>query len=61
MVPETILLNVTTEKEPEPTPNWVPAPTMGPYMVTICSERGSDLDEELGELVKSAVWGLRGP
>ena len=56
MIPNTVLLDVTTGIDPEPTLGWVPALALGPYMVTICGEGGSELDEP-GE---ESVWGLRG-
>lgn len=59
-VPETILLNVTTEIELDPTTSWVPTPAVDPSMVTICSEGGSELDEESDELGEESVWRLRG-
>ena len=48
-VPETVLLDVTTGVEPVPTPGWVLAPAMGPNMVMICGEGGSESDEESNE------------
>ena len=59
MVLETIPLDVTNEIEPEPTPGWVPAPDVGPDMVMICGEGGSELDEELDEPEEELSWGLR--
>jgi len=46
MVPKTVLLDVTTRIELEPTPGLVPTPPMGLDMVTICGEGGSELDKE---------------
>lgn len=45
-VPKTILLDVTTDIELEPTPGWVPTLAVGPDMMTIYGEGGSELDEE---------------
>lgn len=59
-IPETISLDVTTGIEPEPTPGWVPTPTVGLDMVTICSEGGSKLNEESKRPGEESVWGLRG-
>ena len=59
-VPETVLLDVTTGIELEPTPGWVPTPAVGPYMVTICSEGGSESNEESEKIGEELVWGLRG-
>ena len=60
MVPETVSLDVTTGIEPDPTPGWVPAPTVGPDMVTICREGGPKSNEELDELGEESAWGLIG-
>jgi len=59
-VPETVPLDVTTGIEPEPTRGWLPAPAVGPDMVTISGEGGSHSDEQSGELVEESVWGLGG-
>ena len=45
-----------TRVELEPIPGWVPTLVVGPNMVTICGEGGSESDEP-GE---ESVWGLRG-
>ena len=60
MVPETLLLDVTTGKELDPTPGWIPAPVVGPDMATICGEGGSKSDEELEGPEEESVWGLKG-
>ena len=49
-----------TSIESEPTPGWVPAPAVGPDMVMICGEGGSESDEESEELGEVSVWGLEG-
>ena len=54
-VSETVTLDVTTGIEPKPTPGWVPTPAMGPDMVKICSEGGSESDEESDELEEEST------
>lgn len=50
IVLETIPLDVITRIELQLTAGWVPAPAVGPDMVTIFGEGGSDSYEELDEL-----------
>jgi len=57
-IPETILPNVTTGIEPEPTPGWVPAPAVDLDMVMKCSEGSLELDEESEGPGEDSVWGL---
>ena len=45
MVLEMVSLDVTSRVEPELTPGWVPAPTVGPDMMKVCGEGGSESDE----------------
>jgi len=46
IVPGTVPLDVTIGIGLEPTPGWIPAPAVGPNMVTIYNERGLESDEE---------------
>ena len=41
---ETVPPDVTTKIELNPTLGWVPPSAVGPYMVTICGEGGSESD-----------------
>lgn len=51
---------MTTEIELEPTLVWVLALALGLDMVTICSEGGSEPDEESEGPGEESVWGLGG-
>ena len=60
MVPVTVLLDVTTKVESEPTPGWFHALAVGPTMMTVCNEGGSDSQEESDEPEEELIWGLEG-
>ena len=60
MVPQTIMLDVAARIEPEPTLGWVPTPVVGPYMVMICGEGGSESDEDSEETGEESVWDSKG-
>jgi len=48
-VPKAISLDVTIRIKLKPTLGWVPAPAVGPGMVMICGEGGSESNEESEE------------
>ena len=58
MALEMVPLDVTTGVEPEPTLGWVPTLIVGPNMMTVYGEGGSESDEDLYELEEEFVWGL---
>lgn len=60
MVPETVPLDVTTRIETEPKLGRVPALVVGIDMVTICSEGGSESDDELDDRGEESIWGIKG-
>lgn len=53
MVLVIVMLDVTTEVEPEPAPDWFPTLAVGPDMMTVCGEGGLESDEESNEAEKN--------
>ena len=60
IVPEAVTLDVGIKVQPKPTPSCVPAPVVGPDMVMLCGEGGSESDKESNEEKEELVWGLEG-